>query len=796
MVQSFIAAKYRHILCIVWCSSHNSCEDHFNDQFQITARVQITAHGGASVTASVVAAFVDDLSAHGINVSPADIVADGSLHRVHVDGDRARSENLVYKIHDDDQPSWWFEDHKRGVTATGTLKTDRPAASSEDRSRWADQKRQREQAVTARHVERAAYCADLFTRAKPAPADHPYLSAKRLQPTPGIRYGSVRRSTFFDNPALDGVLAGALLIPIRDASGIRSMQAILPGGDKFYTSGGAKQGCWHQIPGRDRSTVLLCEGYATGNALAAATGFSVVCAMDAGNLMAVADALCVPLADRRVIVCGDNDHRTDGNPGLTAATAVGERFGWQVRCPEFDRGATGTDWDDWLRDAGGSADRLRDILEHGYGEAAAPDPVDDGDQRPEPPEPGEPVSGELTTADTMRSWEQLGLTLNGNGIPDPNLDNVCRILSRHDELRGRVWYDEFLQRMVTSWPAGGAVEWTDHHDSLLTLFLQRTMGLKLIKTLTVAQAVTAVAMSNPRNELTEYLNGLAWDGSGRLERFMPVAFGAGDTPYTQAVGRCWMVSMVARALDPGCKVDTLPVFEGAQGLQKSTAMQTLVGTRWFAEASESPTSKDFYQVLTGKLLVEIAELDAFNRTEVNTIKRVVSCRIDRYRAPYGRRADDHPRMCVFAGTTNRDDWNRDETGARRFWPVHCTSIDIGWIRANRDQLFAEAVALYRAGRSWWDVPAEEAKTQQEARRQEDVWEGIIDHYLLGRDEITVGEILIGCLKVEESKMEKAHQMRVASVLRVLGWERKTVWRGDKTLKVWVKGGKGGNDDPF
>jgi putative DNA primase/helicase len=225
-------------------------------------------------------------------------------------------------------------------------------------------------------------------------------------------------------------------------------------------------------------------------------------------------------------------------------------------------------------------------------------------------------------------------------------------------------------------------------------------------------------------------------------------------------------------------------------------MQTLVGARWFAEASESPTSKDFYQVLTGKLLVEIAELDAFSKAEVNTIKRVVTCRVDRYRAPYGRRAEDHPRACVFAGTTNRDDWNRDETGARRFWPVACAAVDVEWLARQREQLFAEAVELYEAGASWWDVPKEDAQREQEARRAADEWEEVIADWTVGKWEVTVGDVLQHALEVAPERWDKAMQMRVANCLRVLGWKRETVRKGGKVLKAWARGGNGGNDALF
>lgn len=412
-----------------------------------------------------------------------------------------------------------------------------------------------------------------------------------------------------------------------------------------------------------------------------------------------------------------------------------------------------------------------------------------------------PTEGELVDMppaggayNTMLSWSQLGLELSDKGTPHPNLDNAAALLERHPDTMGRFWYDEFLQRILTTWTADGEPrEWTDSDDVRLALWMQRRIKIGRMAVGTARDAVTAVAMAHTRNECQEWLDSLRWDGTPRLHLLIPIGFSTEANAYTEAVGRCWLISMVARAIDPGCKVDTMPVFEGSQGLRKSTALEALVGKRWFAEASESPTSKDFFQALGGKLLVEIGEMDAFSRSEVHTIKRVISCKVDRYRAPYGRRAEDHPRMCVFAGTTNKDDWNRDETGARRFWPITAGEVDVEWILRQREQLFAEAVVLYRDRTPWWDVPAADAAREQEARRQEDAWEPLVEEWLVGKWETTAGDVLEGALKVTPDKWDKSLQMRAASVLRVLGWKRETVRRGNKVVKIWLApGGNGGN----
>ena len=175
------------------------------------------------------------------------------------------------------------------------------------------------------------------------------------------------------------------------------------------------------------------------------------------------------------------------------------------------------------------------------------------------------------------------------------------------------------------------------------------------------------------------------------------------------------------------------------------------------------------------------------KAEVERLKGVMSCRVDRYRAPYERRAADHPRRCVFAGTTNRDDWNKDDTGARRFWPVLCGHIDLDWLTGHRDQLLAEAVHKFKKGATWWEVPCEHAEREQDARRVEDPWQPIIADWLLGKTETTTNEILQRCVFLGLDRMGKAEQMRVATVLDHLGWKK--ALRGDQRNRVryWVRG---------
>jgi putative DNA primase/helicase len=216
------------------------------------------------------------------------------------------------------------------------------------------------------------------------------------------------------------------------------------------------------------------------------------------------------------------------------------------------------------------------------------------------------------------------------------------------------------------------------------------------------------------------------------------------------------------------------VIEGSQGLGKSSAIKALTASDdWYADGVSGIGTKDAAEVLRGPWLVEVAELDAFSRAELATVKAFVSRRVDRFREAYGHRPKDYPRRCVFAATTNEREYLRDATGARRFWPVEATGVDLPGLRAARDQLWAEAVAAYRAGEKWYLDPeiATAAREQTDERYQADAWEEPIARYLVSNAETTVLEIAEHALKIDAARCGHSEQLRIAKALRRLGWEK-------------------------
>lgn len=391
---------------------------------------------------------------------------------------------------------------------------------------------------------------------------------------------------------------------------------------------------------------------------------------------------------------------------------------------------------------------------------------------------------EAVVHETPSDFVDVSLSQTSSG-PRCNLDNACKVLESHPKLAGHIWFDEFHEKVFTDLKSGHPVEWSDNDDATICRFMQSSMELSKMTIQTVAAAVQLVAQKDVRNEVTSWIKSLAWDGVPRLDFLMSEGFGAtaAGSDYLASVGRCWMTSLVARAISPGCKVDTMPVFEGDQGAMKGTALSA-IGGKWFTECHEALTAKDFYMVLSGNLLIEICELHSFNRSEVEKIKGIISCASDRYRAPYERRAASHTRKCVFAGTTNRTDWNRDDTGARRFWPVACGFIDIEWIKTNRNQLFAEAHHLYSHGGKWWDFPVDQATNEQHARRESNPWEVCVADFLTGHIEVTLTQVMDGVMiaRADYDRFKKT----VAAAMRAVGWQDYRRWVGDSYLRFWAK----------
>ncbi|MBY0295624.1 MAG: virulence-associated E family protein [Methylobacterium sp.] len=377
-------------------------------------------------------------------------------------------------------------------------------------------------------------------------------------------------------------------------------------------------------------------------------------------------------------------------------------------------------------------------------------------------------------------------------------------LREASELTDVFSYDQMLCATVLDRPVpdpgGGITEpvpvrpATDTDVSRVQEWLQRA-GLPRLGKDVAHQAVDLRAHERAFHPVRDYLDGLTWDARPRLETWLSTYLGAEQTLYTTAIGEMFLVAMVARIFEPGCKADYMMVFEGPQGARKSTAC-AILGGAWFSDnLPDVTTGKDVSQHLPGKWLIEIAEMSAMSRAEDAALKAFISRPVERYRPSYGRKEVIQPRQCVFVGTTNKPAYLRDETGGRRYWPVKVGAVDTEALARDRDQLFAEAVQHYRTGTRWWpddEFEANHIRPEQEARFEADAWEEAIAAFLIGKERVTVAQVAREGLHIDLPKIGTAEQRRVAATLQRLGWEPIRDWRG----RAYVRACRMSDHDAF
>lgn len=385
--------------------------------------------------------------------------------------------------------------------------------------------------------------------------------------------------------------------------------------------------------------------------------------------------------------------------------------------------------------------------------------------------------------------------------------NVGLAFALAPELVGIVRFNRFSLKVELArsppWRSAAAGEtWTDDDDLGMQVWLQerevevRYRGI-------VADSVVLASKDFAYHPVVDRFQSLTWDGRPRLDTWLIDFLDAEGPPaYLTAIGSRFLISVVARVMQAGCKVDHALVFEGEQGIGKSTIARILAfEPEWFCDDMPDLHSKDSAIQLAGKLIVELAELAAIRRSaEVESVKAFISRSQDTFRPPYGRRTVSVPRQCVFIGTTNEREYLRDRTGNRRFWPVRIPRrIDLAALERHRDQLYAEAVHRFTAGDQWHltDTEAALATTEQHDRLLVTVLESDVAEYLARMEcqnirEITMKQVMVDALGLDAHAgdfAERAGRLgtQVASALDRSGWKKvATVGRGASRRTVYRK----------
>ena len=421
---------------------------------------------------------------------------------------------------------------------------------------------------------------------------------------------------------------------------------------------------------------------------------------------------------------------------------------------------------------------------------------------------GTPIEGD-------DKWKSK-LVCDKNGKPRVTSGNIGLIFHNDINLKGKFSYNAFRHAVTANdtlpWNNWAACprDWTDPDDASLRNFFDINYGMS--GNGKINDMFVQVAMEHRTDDVRDYLEGLEWDEIPRVETLLPRYLKADDTPYTRAVTRKALAAAVARTMDPGCKFDCVLTLIGAQGIAKSMFVDIL-GGKWYNDSIQTFNGKEAQEQLRGSWLVEIPEVDRFStKFDSAIIKQFITRRDDIFRESYGHRTASHPRRCIFVATTNNPEFLVDATGNRRWWVVKCNAtadqrgVDMKELREDRDQVWAEAVAIWRAGERL-ELEGDLATTaleMQENAQSDDSWRGMIGEWLdrkipddwrtwdidrrqmfwangalpgeglklVTRDTVCVAEIWCELMNKDKSDLDAQRSRRIGNILRALGgWEQ-------------------------
>lgn len=416
-----------------------------------------------------------------------------------------------------------------------------------------------------------------------------------------------------------------------------------------------------------------------------------------------------------------------------------------------------------------------------------------------------PLSEEATVIQTeelftKKDWRHsLERTKDADSPPKSTLKNVILILENaldENPFERNLFSQTDCHTKKTPWGGEKGREINDTHVIGIKKWIADKFRFEP-STDKINEAIVFLADSNSYHPVKDYLESLEWDGTPRINNWLEDYCQAkAEEPYLSAISRKTLVAMVARIFEPGIKFDQVLILQGHQGYGKSTLLRNLVSDKWFSDSLGDITDKDCVLGLRNRWVLEIGEMNSMRKAETDQFKEFISRTEDRIRVPYGRRTESFPRQCVFIGTTNNEEYLRDVTGNRRFWPVLVGRCDFSGVRRDRDQLFAEALFYYELGEPLYlesEEMNEVAQREQELRMEHDPIFDEIQRMLLGQVEgFSVSEkgFVINEFFSDSSplklKMGKYEVMRVANCLRKLNYRKHRITEKRVRRMIWFK----------
>jgi hypothetical protein len=324
------------------------------------------------------------------------------------------------------------------------------------------------------------------------------------------------------------------------------------------------------------------------------------------------------------------------------------------------------------------------------------------------------------------------------------------------------------------------VEWNDDDTLKLDVYFQKVRNWSVPHPV-LTRGVRYAAQERPYHPIREWYESLAWDGTDRIASLFPRYAGVREDAYSREVSRCFMLGIVSRIMDPGCKFDTMPILEGPPGIYKSTFCKALAGgPRYYADLEMDPNSPNMIQFCQKKQIIEISDLARFKKSDVNAQKRFLSVQTDQIRLCYAIEPVEYKRQFVFIGTFNPppEGYLTDITGNRRYWPMLSTRFDLSALKLDREQLFAEAYARWKRGEKNYITDGyinAMAAVEQDKRMEREAWADVISEWVCTQpNKVTFlpsSVIRENILGLKTAALNAQVSRRIATAMHILGWQK-------------------------